>query len=202
MTSILEAHPVRELLLERGADRLPHPGGTLYEHVTRVAVLLAEWGAEPEVQATGLCHACYGTDGYGPALLGLGERPVLRALVGDRAESLVYLYASCDRGAVWPALAKPGPVPFRDRFTGATRTPPEADIRAFLELTAANELDVIGHDPVMSARHGPALLRLFAAARPRLSAAAWQAWSQHPGRERPDGQYELPPGSLPGALDA
>lgn len=173
----------REFLLQRGADQLQHPGGSLYEHVSRVADLLAKWDAGDEVQAAGLCHACYGTDGYAPALLGLADRPALAELIGPRAESLVYLYASCDRAAVYPALGKPGPVPFRDRFTGTTRTPPERYIRAFLELTAANELDVIRHSPAMSAEHGPALLWLFAAARDRLSDAAWQAWSWQPAHD-------------------
>jgi len=193
--SFPEADAIRAFLRERGAGRLPHPSGTLHEHATRVAALLADWGAGEDLQAAGLCHACYGTDGYGPALLGLAERPVLRALIGDRAESLVYLYASCDRGAVYPELGKRGPVQFRDRFTGATRTPPERDIRAFAELTAANELDVIRHDAATAAEHGPALLWLFAAARPRLSAAAWQAWTQQPGHVFSTGQDEPPPGS-------
>ena len=68
----------------------------------------------------GLCHACYGTAGYPHPLLGPDERPVLRAIAGARAESLVYLYGSCDRAAVHPALKEPGLVPFRDRFTGRT----------------------------------------------------------------------------------
>lgn len=178
-----EPQTVREFLLERGAGRLQHPGGTLYAHMGRVAALLAEWGAAGEVQAAGLCHACYGTDGYTPALLSLAERPVLSELIGVRAESLVYLYASCDRGAVYPYLHQDGPVPFRDRFTGTTRTSPERDIRAFLELTAANELDVIRHSPAMSTGHGPALLWLFAAARQRLSPGAWQAWSLQPAHQ-------------------
>jgi hypothetical protein len=178
-----ERHPIRAFLLERGADRLQHPGGTLYAHVGRVAGLLAEWGATEEVQAAGLCHACYGTEGYAPALLSLTERPVLSELIGTRAEALVYLYASCNRAAVYLALQQDGPVPFRDRFTGTTRTPPEREIRTFLELTAANELDVIRHSPAVAAEHGPPLLWLFAAARHRLSAAAWQAWSLQPARQ-------------------
>jgi catechol 2,3-dioxygenase-like lactoylglutathione lyase family enzyme len=190
-----EPHPIREFLLRRGASRLQHPGGTLYEHVSRVAELLAEWGAGQELQAAGLCHACYGTDGYAPVLLSLADRPGLSELIGARAESLVYLYASCDRAAVYPALRGVGPVPFRDRFTGTTRTPPERDIRAFLELTAANELDVIRHSPAMAAEHGPALLWLFAAARQRLSAAAWQAWSRQPAHQPEPAQHEPAPHS-------
>jgi hypothetical protein len=173
----LETQRMQEFLLDRGAGRLPHPGGTLYEHLVRVAALLADWGASAELQAAGLCHACYGTDGYPGALLGLDERPVLSALAGDRAESLVYLYGSCDRDAVYPVLKEPGPVPFLDRFTGRTRTPPERDINAFTELTAANELDVIRHNAALAARHGAALRQLFSGARHRISDAAWQAWS-------------------------
>lgn len=174
---------INEFLLDRGASRLPHPGGTLHEHLVRVAELLAEWDAGQDLQAAGLCHACYGTAGFDHALLGLDERPVLRALVGARAESLVYLYGSCDRAVVYPALKEPRPVSFRDRFTGAAHTPPERDVRAFTELTAANELDVIRHNPAMAARYGAALRQLFAGARPWLTDTAWQAWSRSPGND-------------------
>lgn len=172
---------IHEFLLERGAGQLPHPGGTLYEHLIRVAALLADWGAGQDLQAAGLCHACYGTGGYPHALLRLDERAVLTGLAGARAEALVYLYGSCDRSAVYPALKQPGPVPFRDRFTGRTHIPPEHDIRAFTELTAANELDVIRHNAALAARHGVALQQFFAGARARLSDAARQAWNAQPG---------------------
>lgn len=177
----LESLKIEEFLLDRGASQLPHPGGTLYEHLVRVAALLAEWGAGEDLQAAGLCHACYGTAGYPHPLLGLDERPILRALAGTEAESLVYLYGSCDRDAVHPALKEPGPVPFRDRFTGRTHVPPEPAIRAFTELTAANELDIMRHNPVLAAKHGAALRQFFAGARQRLTDAAGQAWSQQPG---------------------
>ncbi|MDQ2811128.1 MAG: hypothetical protein M3Z75_04420, partial [Actinomycetota bacterium] len=167
-----ESSRVEDFLLSRGAGEMPHPGGTLYEHLVRVAALLAEWGADPDLQVAGLCHASYGTDGYPDALLGPGERPVLAALAGARAESLVYLYGSCERAAVYPALGSPGPVAFRDRFTGRTRTPPERDICAFTELTAANELDVLRHNAALASRYGAALGQLFAGARLRLTGAA------------------------------
>ena len=137
------------------------------------ATAFAEWGAEEVLQYAGLCHACYGTDGYGEVLLSVADRAELAALIGTRAESLVYLYGSCDRRATYPRLADPGPVRFRDRFTGRVVTPVELDIRAFLELTAANELDVVQHNPAIASQHGAALLRLFTCARRRLSDAAW-----------------------------
>lgn len=174
---ITESSKIEEFLLSRGAGQLTHPGGTLYEHLVRVAALLADWGASEDLQAAGLCHACYGTDGYAKTLLGLDERPVLTDLVGPRAESLVYLYGSCDRAAVYPALEKPGPVSFRNRFTGLTHTPPEPDIRAFAELTAANKLDVLEHNAALAAQEGAEQREFFAGVRARLTDAAWKAWS-------------------------
>jgi hypothetical protein len=105
--------------------------------------------------------------------------------VSARVESLVYLYGSCDRAAVYPALAGTGPVRFRDRFTGRTHTPPERDIRAFTELTAANELDVMRHSDALAARYGTSLRRLVVDAAPWLTGAARQAWSQLPSSGPP-----------------
>lgn len=172
-----ESPEIEQFLLDRGAGQLAHPGGTLHEHLVRVAALLAGWGASEDLQVAGMCHACYGTDGYAKTLLSLDERSVLTDLVGARAESLVYLYASCDRAAVYPALDQPGPVPFRNRFTGLTDTPPEPDIRAFTELTAANKLDVLRHNPTLAAQETAAQREFFAGVRDRLTDAAWKAWN-------------------------
>jgi hypothetical protein len=70
---------------------------------------------------------------------------------------------------------------FRDRFTGRIVTPSEPDVSAFTELTAANELDILRHNPAMAAQHGAALVLLITCARARLTDAAWQAWSQFRG---------------------
>jgi catechol 2,3-dioxygenase-like lactoylglutathione lyase family enzyme len=184
---------VEELLLGWGADRLAHPGGTLYEHLRRVASLLEAWSADPAVLMAGLCHACYGTDGYDQALLGVDDRAILVELIGRRAESLVYLYGSCDRASVYPRLAGSDPVPFRDRFTGRTVVPTEPDLRGFLEITAANELDVVAHNPAMAAEHGAGLLRLFTHSRERLSDAAWRACVQALGPHGPGRHDERAP---------
>ncbi|WP_200912754.1 hypothetical protein [Frankia sp. AvcI1] len=48
------------------------------------------------------------------------------------------------------------------------------ELRAFLELTAANELDLARHNPTFAAQVGPRLRALFARTRPLLSAAAWR----------------------------
>ncbi|WP_458245107.1 DUF6817 domain-containing protein [Streptomyces sp. MAI_2237] len=161
------------LLRDLGADRLPHPGGTLLAHLDRVRERLAGWGARPALQLAGLCHAAYGTDGFPTALLSLDRRPELAAVIGPEAEGLVYLYASCDREAGYPGLATPGSL-FADRFTGRTLDPPTLLRRDFAELTAANELDLAHRDRDFRARWGPELLGLFTRFRPLLSDPAWR----------------------------
>jgi hypothetical protein len=166
---------IEELLRSAGAGHMPHPGGTLLDHLRRVARLLAEWGADPVVQVAGLCHATYGTDGFGPRLLPHTERGTLAALIGTREEALVYLYGSCDRDFVYPRLGRRGPVVFRDRFTGDEYVPAEVDLRAFAEITAANEVDVLAHNADLAARYGADLRRLFTRCRDLLSPGAWRA---------------------------
>lgn len=160
------------LLRELGAEDLGHPGGTLLAHLRRVQARLAAWGARPTLQLVGLCHAFYGTDGFPTALLPLGRRDRLAAVIGPEAEALVYFYASCDRKASYPTLVD-ADAAFRDRFTGRVFTPDLRLRRDFAELSAANELDIAHVDPRFRAAWGPALLTLFTRFRPLLSRFAW-----------------------------
>ncbi|WP_405758427.1 DUF6817 domain-containing protein [Streptomyces sp. NBC_00073] len=165
------------LLRELGADRLDHPGGTLLAHLERVRAQLGAWGARPELCLAGLCHASYGTDGFATALMPVGRRAELAAVIGAEAEEIVYLYAGCDRSASYPVLAaddgtEPSTVAFRDRFTGRFHSPDRQSRRDFAELSAANELDLARIDPAFRAAHGPDLLALFTRLRGLLSEPA------------------------------
>ncbi|WP_406290748.1 DUF6817 domain-containing protein [Embleya sp. NBC_00896] len=152
-----------------GADRIEHPGGTLLAHLSRVEALLGTWGARPELRTAGLCHAFYGTDGFATALLPLDRRAELATRIGVDAERIVYFYASCDRAASYGSVVEGT---FRDRFTGRTYTPTEAERRDFAELTAANELDIVRVDPEFGARWGTELLALLTRFGPLLSEPA------------------------------
>ena len=164
-----------QLLRAKGAAEIDHPGGTLLAHLLRVRALLDEWGASIDLQLAGLCHATYGTDGFGVTLLDRTERSTLAALIGDPAEAIVYLYGSCDRDSTYPQMGS-DVVVFTDRFTGNTTTPDAAALCAFAELTAANELDVVRNNRELADRYGAALLELVERARPHLSNAALLAW--------------------------
>ncbi|MFG2263801.1 DUF6817 domain-containing protein [Streptomyces sp. NPDC048720] len=160
------------LLRECGAQDMAHPGGTLLAHLRRVHDRLALWQARPALRLAGLCHAFYGTDGFPGALLPVTRRAELAAVIGAEAESIVYLYASCDRGATYPDLARTD-APFHDRFTGVTHVPGVRSRRDFAELSAANELDLARLDPAFRERWGPDLLALFTRLRALLSTEAW-----------------------------
>src|SRR5882757_3487609 len=162
-------------LLDHGADDIPHPGGTLLAHLRRVADQLAAWDATQDVVLAGLCHATYGTDGFARALLPVSDRDELVGVIGRPAEAMVYLYASVDRGATYPLLGGSSAVEVHDRFAGETRLVDAADARTFMEITAANELDVLSHNAEYATRYGPPLIALFTRARERLSRPAWAA---------------------------
>jgi hypothetical protein len=161
-----------KLLLRSGSRDVPHPGGTLHSHLTRVYARLGDWNARPALRLAGLCHAFYGTDGFATALLPLERRAELAEVIGDEAEGIVHLYASCHRSATYPGLPGPSPV-FHDRFDGRVFTPTDRQLRDFAELTAANELDIARVDPEFRQRWGADLLALFTRLRPLLSGHAW-----------------------------
>ncbi|MET8154633.1 DUF6817 domain-containing protein [Actinoplanes sp. NPDC049668] len=150
---------VRAWLRERGAESIEHPGGTLYAHLGRVHDRLGALGHGPDVRLAGLTHAAYGTDGFDRALLPLADRAVLRDLVGEPAEALVYLYGACDRSRSWKEL--PGTRRVWDRFTGLGHHLAPEQAGPFTDLTIVNELDVVERDPGIAERHGDQLRELF-----------------------------------------
>jgi hypothetical protein len=147
-TKWLAAEPVVrqafELQRALGAHQVDHPGGTLFAHLRRVHALTLEWRASPRAQLAAICHASYGTAGFGHALLARDDRGRLRDVIGDDAEALVHLYGMCDRTRTYPALSSE-PLRIVDRFTGQPTGIHKAELRDFAVLTIANELDVARH---------------------------------------------------------
>lgn len=155
-----------------------HPGGTLLDHMHRTGDALQGWNAKDWIVDAGRMHAAYGTDGFAlPEPL--ATRSVIRCVVGAGAEELVHRYGSCERTASYPSFVTDRPF-LLDRIT-KHRTPLDSrDVRALVELTVANELDVFAHAPQLAALHGDEMTRLFAAWRHLVSAparAAIDAWA-------------------------
>jgi pimeloyl-ACP methyl ester carboxylesterase len=155
---------IESLLRAGGADRIDHPGDTLADHLDRTGAMLEDWGAEPWVVDAGRVHAAYGTDGFPHALAGATPEKVVAA-VGARSERLIDLYCHCDRAESYPTFLGAAPAVV-DRRDGTRHVLDRLQLRAFAELTVANELDVLTHAPDLEERHGPALAKLFASWRP------------------------------------
>jgi hypothetical protein len=169
---------VEEFLLAKGALDVDHPGGTLLSHLRRTHDVLYEWGARPALRLAGLTHAAYGTDGFPHPLMGISARPTLSSLIGTEAEAIVYTYGSCDRAFAYPLLTDGQTPKFRDRFTGSVSDPSPRQVRDLVELTFANELDVLAHNEELLAAHGESLHRLFTACRPYASEPAYAAFTR------------------------
>lgn len=148
---------------ERRADDVPHLDATLRPHLENTFAMLQEWGNPPHVCLAGLFHAIYGTDGFDTRLAPPTDRDPAIAAIGDRAERLVYFYAACDRRFLYPRLAegvarrtglarifRRNPrMAYRDRFRGDTFAPDIETFANFLELTVANELEILRRWPTI-----------------------------------------------------
>jgi hypothetical protein len=127
-------------LLANGTDVIEHPGGSLYEHLARTANRLRGWNARDDLALAGLC---------------------LAEIIGHVAEAIVYSYASCDRHRTYRDLAA-GRSLLHDRFDGTSRSLDRAEVCDLVELTFANELDVVQHSVELRRRFGSSLATLFA----------------------------------------
>lgn len=169
---------VEEFLAARGALGMEHPGGTLLAHLRRTHDVLAEWGARETLRLAGLAHAAYGTDGFPHPLIDVADRPRLAELIGAEAEEIVYTYCGCERNFTYPLLAAGEQPRIRDRFTGEVCDPTPGLLRDFVELTFANELDVLSHNEDLLDAQGDGLRRLFSACRPYASGPAYAAFTE------------------------
>jgi hypothetical protein len=131
-----------QLLGDRGAATIEHPGGLLLGHLLRTEQTLRDWETDEPTCLAGLCHAAYGTQGFPTALLPVTARATLRDAIGAEAEAVVHRYGACDRDATYPGLGSVKAT-FTDRFTGTTEVVGGDDLRAFAMVTIANELDLV-----------------------------------------------------------
>ena len=159
-----------ELLTACGVESVPHVQGNLRTHLEGTFELLREWGNAPHVCMAGFLHTAYGTDGFPHMLVSLEDRRTIADIAGVQAEHLIYFYGSCDRAFLYPAMAawkggrrgamerlrdvfltavgrRPAPVSYRDRYRGEIFTPRLPLFRDFLELTVANELEILRRQP-------------------------------------------------------
>jgi hypothetical protein len=161
-----------------GVGDFVHLNGSLTTHLVAVYDILKLWGADDGLRRAGLYHAAYGTAGFDQAMVSLDRRSEIASLIGVDAEAIVYAYCACDRRVVWPRIGVEKVVQFRDRFTGGNHVIEGRPLRAFCELSCANELELAYSDPAFVGRTGAYLAPLFRQWSPFLSQAAIGALEQ------------------------
>ncbi|CAB9526273.1 expressed unknown protein [Seminavis robusta] len=83
---------------EHVPDVLEHTGSAAFdEHLKGVQAVLRHWGAPTYLCHAGLFHSIYGTEGFQGFALPLAQRDGVRALIGERAEKLAFVFCMLDR---------------------------------------------------------------------------------------------------------
>ncbi|WP_394538550.1 hypothetical protein PRJ39_23210 [Lysobacter enzymogenes] len=137
-SSVDEAH--KRFLFEAGADTTPHSGRTLYIHLEGVHRRLHDWGNEESVCVAGLFHSVYGTSAFKQQIIPLELRGRVRALIGEKAEALAYLFCVCERHACLGPLLY-GTSKMKNMASGEEIGIDEETLRCMLELEVANFVD-------------------------------------------------------------
>ena len=95
-----------KFLLSLGTDEVAHSGGDFLHHLQSVQNLLDKNGADLDMSRAGLFHSIYGTQGFQDFSLPLSERPLIKDLIGERAEFVAFCNCVMNRETFDEALAQ------------------------------------------------------------------------------------------------
>jgi hypothetical protein len=111
--------PMLDFLRSLGTEDVPHTGEKGFlSHLVAVARDLEAWGCDRDVCRAGLFHSIYGTELFRRWSLPLERRGDVAALIGERAERLVFANCMMDRSSFEALLESDGPYSIRNRETG------------------------------------------------------------------------------------
>ena len=164
------------LLKELSTDAASHSGRTLLEHLTGTHDLLEAWRNSQDVCLGGLFHSIYGTAYYRLESTSLERRPEVAAVIGERAETLAYLFCVTDRRQFPGQLGVSAPVLTSHAAGAAVAVEPDVLVE-LVEIEVANVLEQI--DPEDTTDRTIGYLRgLHDAAREHISEGAAAALLQ------------------------
>ena len=129
-----------DLLLELDTDKNLHSGGALLEHLRGTHDLLHTWGNDQAVCVGGLFHSIYGTQAYQTQSASLEDRQRIRAVIGERAERLAFLFCVSNRGEFFEALDKDDAALW-NRVHEETTPVTQDELRDLIEMEMANYVE-------------------------------------------------------------
>jgi hypothetical protein len=135
------AAPYLDLLRRYHADATPHSGRALIDHLAGVYRLLEAWNNAPEICRAGLFHSIYGTNIFTVRSASFDDRAHIRAVIGDVAERLAFLFCVSERPVAFLKAALERNYILADVVHGGEVPVTEAELNALIEIEVANFLE-------------------------------------------------------------
>ncbi|HEX5127408.1 MAG TPA: GNAT family N-acetyltransferase [Rhodocyclaceae bacterium] len=136
------------MLRDLDADKLPHSGRTLIEHLVGTYALLKSWDCDEDIAIAGLFCSIYDKNIFWQGALSVDHRDGLRELIGGRAEQLAYLFCSIERtDGILPALRTRKLI---DRFNHTPIDVDTATLRDLVTLECASQIEQRGDKKFLS----------------------------------------------------
>jgi hypothetical protein len=128
-------------LREANTEGMPHSDRGLFDHLRGTRQLLVEWGARPALCDAGLFHSIYSTEHFEQTAVPPTRRDEVRQLIGEEAESLVWLFCMMRRKSFFLDLGKNLSPSVQHRETGEQISLSGTQHQDLLTLLFANSLE-------------------------------------------------------------
>jgi hypothetical protein len=148
-------------LRNASTEGMPHSDRGLFDHLLGTRQLLVEWEARPALCDAGLFHSVYSTEHYERKALPLSRRDEVQQLIGDEAESLVFLFCMMRRETLYQNLRKGRDFSVQHRETGEWTPLTEGQFHDLITLSFANCLEAFPRCPWSDRRNIRRGLRYF-----------------------------------------
>lgn len=128
-------------LRKASTEQMPHSEAGLFDHLLGTWRLLVEWEARPALCDAGLFHSIYSTERYELEAIPLSMRDEVRQLIGDEAESLVWLFCVMRRKTFDQNIHKDRNLSVQHRLTGEWIPLTKGQFQDLITMTFANSLE-------------------------------------------------------------
>ncbi len=132
-----------QFLRDKGFGGVQHDSGVAFlAHLGGVRSLLHEWGARPQLCDAGLFHSVYGTEYFDAGITGV-SRDEVRAVIGDEAEAVAWLWCTVRRDTIDAVTCTAV-----DRFSGEPIDVTAQQVVDLAELWVADMVEQVERLPV------------------------------------------------------
>ena len=137
----LDFNSLKAYLLSLGTSNIAHTNGDFLSHLVGVYHYLEQWGCSERVMLAGLFHSLYGTQAFQNFSLSKENRHEIRALIGESAERLVFIYCAMTYKSMRASVLSDGKPQLWDRFSDRPLDVTEQEFTDILWIKLADILE-------------------------------------------------------------